>query len=263
MKFRLVVSFTAGAVFAAGVVGTSAWLNATNDNVITACANKKTGVLRYLTKGSCNRKTETQVTWNQTGVAGPTGSKGDAGPKGEAGVAGPRGDAGPKGEVGTAGPRGDAGPRLILIDSLGRELGPWSSDASTNSSVFVDTEGGVWRANDLTYEISSKSVQYFRDSGCSIPLLDSQTNVPALPSSSHRWIWTSGSSRLGYRASDSQSFSGSSLTGVYLRHPSGTCYNDKNRPGNTLGDYSTMFFWDPVSVPIPTYTPPLRVVRTP
>ena len=45
-------------------------------NTITACADKRTGAMRYVANGKCNARTETRVQWNQTGPAGATGASG-------------------------------------------------------------------------------------------------------------------------------------------------------------------------------------------
>jgi len=45
-------------------------------NTITACADKRTGAMRYVANGKCNTRTETKVEWNQTGPAGATGASG-------------------------------------------------------------------------------------------------------------------------------------------------------------------------------------------
>jgi hypothetical protein len=67
---------------------------------INACVDKKTGVVRIVNK--C-KTTETAMTWNQTGVAGP---KGETGPKGDTGNTGPQGITGPAGPQGVQGPVG-------------------------------------------------------------------------------------------------------------------------------------------------------------
>lgn len=58
-----------------------------SDSTITACANKKTGVLRYAKNGKC-RKSERKLQWNQQGPVGATGAQGAAGPAGATGVPG-------------------------------------------------------------------------------------------------------------------------------------------------------------------------------
>lgn len=73
-------------------------------STITACQNKKTGVLSI--KKKCKKKKERVVTWNQVGLqgpAGPTGATGPAGATGPPGATAPTGAAGPAGATGPAG----------------------------------------------------------------------------------------------------------------------------------------------------------------
>ena len=48
-------------------------------NTITACANKKTGAIRQITKGKCTNK-ETALSWNKSGVQGARGPAGQNAP---------------------------------------------------------------------------------------------------------------------------------------------------------------------------------------
>ena len=104
-----------GAVIVGGVGVVSAVTGA--DPPIVACANKKTGAMRYSTRGSC-KKTENRLTLqplsalSSTQVAGPKGDTGTAGPQGDTGPVGPAGASGSKGDTGAPGepgPQGDPG----------------------------------------------------------------------------------------------------------------------------------------------------------
>jgi hypothetical protein len=53
-------------------------LAATKTKTITVCADKKTGVLHLKTRGRC-KSSQTRVTWNQQGPAGPQGATGPVG----------------------------------------------------------------------------------------------------------------------------------------------------------------------------------------
>jgi|688.fasta_scaffold662537_1 hypothetical protein len=53
-------------------------VHASSNTSINACANKTTGALRLLTKGSC-KKTEKKISWNQQGPMGPMGPQGASG----------------------------------------------------------------------------------------------------------------------------------------------------------------------------------------
>lgn len=61
-----------GIAIGAIAVGATTAVTAAGNSTITACANKNTGAMRLLTKGSC-KKTETRVTWNKEGLQGPKG----------------------------------------------------------------------------------------------------------------------------------------------------------------------------------------------
>ena len=78
---------------------------------IVACANKKTGAMRYSKSGKC-AKTETKVSWNIAGTNGTNGTADTAGAKGETGTTGAKGETGTtgtKGETGTTGTKGETG----------------------------------------------------------------------------------------------------------------------------------------------------------
>ena len=101
----LLVGVLAG-VTVGGGVGVIA---ATSTKSVTVCANKKTGVMRYISKGSCNKKTETLLSWNQMGPQGLSGSAGTNGTAGAKGDTGAAGTAGAKGDIGAGGTNGTSG----------------------------------------------------------------------------------------------------------------------------------------------------------
>jgi hypothetical protein len=249
MNIRPLAIFTAGAIFATALVGTGTWLQASSENTITACANKKTGTMRYLTKGKCNKKTENNVSWNTTGPIGPRGATGEVGLTGT------------KGETGE---RGESGINVNLVDASGKELGPWSYAGGDGNHTFVAPDGGIWTVSAEYYGFTQSTARYFRDSNCSMPLLLADT-FSSSPPPSTRWVLYSDdrlSVLTGHKAkSGVKSFRGSELAGVYMRQGISpfSCFNDKNRAGNTLGDYSSVYFWDAEEVSLPTYTPPLSV----
>jgi len=74
---------------------------------ITACAKKRSGLLRVVGSGEACRPSERVVSWSKQGPPGPPGEKGETGPEGPPGPAGPKG---PQGEQGPAGPPGPEGP---------------------------------------------------------------------------------------------------------------------------------------------------------
>jgi hypothetical protein len=92
---------------AAGVAG--AGLDAIlADDVVYACRNKATGVLRVPASGTACKGDEQPLQWNVRGVAGPTGPAGTIGPAGATGPAGVAGAIGPRGAQGPAGLPGPA-----------------------------------------------------------------------------------------------------------------------------------------------------------
>ena len=64
----------------------------TENKEVTVCANKKTGAMRYTTKGC--KKSETKLVLNSTGATGAKGDTGATGAKGDTGAAGAAGAAG-------------------------------------------------------------------------------------------------------------------------------------------------------------------------
>ena len=55
MKLNRLGTFTLGVVITAGSIGVVSFANAAGDAAIKACANKSTGVMRYIAKGSCKK----------------------------------------------------------------------------------------------------------------------------------------------------------------------------------------------------------------
>jgi len=125
MMFNRLGAFTLGVIITAVSVGAVSFVNASGDANIKACANKKTGVMRYIAKGKC-KKTERALTWNQTG---PQGLAGNAGAKGDTGAAGAKGDTGAAGAAGAAGAKGDTGvaaavPTTTIPSQRVGDIGP-------------------------------------------------------------------------------------------------------------------------------------------
>jgi Lamin Tail Domain/Collagen triple helix repeat (20 copies) len=103
------------ALVAAGAtgVGAAAWRGSseTVGDVIHACRNKQTGLLRVVGDSGRCRNRESALAWNVQGPAGPAGPAGPNGPNGATGPAGPAGPQGPAGAQGAAGSPGPAGPQ--------------------------------------------------------------------------------------------------------------------------------------------------------
>jgi len=100
------------------VAGSIAYASIPDSNgTIHGCYNKALGSLRVIDpashdplKGKC-LGSETAISWNQTGPAGPPGSAGVAGPKGDTGPQGATGNTGAQGQAGPQGAKGDTGPQ--------------------------------------------------------------------------------------------------------------------------------------------------------
>lgn len=116
-KFRLAAAGAGGVVTIGAAAAAVAASLAPTNNVINACYDKVTGVLRI--SSACTKR-EAALSWNQQGPIGATGEAGPAGPAGadgkdgrdgRDGVAGPQGFAGPTGAQGVQGPQGVAGPQ--------------------------------------------------------------------------------------------------------------------------------------------------------
>lgn len=88
----------------------------TSATEIAACYQRNTGVMRAVAASERCLPTESRLTWNARGSAGPmgpVGPTGPAGPKGDQGDVGPQGQTGPqgaKGDQGDIGPQGETGP---------------------------------------------------------------------------------------------------------------------------------------------------------
>lgn len=120
------LAFAAGTAAAFTVVRTST----ESTDVIHACRNARTGLLRVVSAESACRRSERALAWNVRGAPGPAGPEGPVGQPGppgpvgaagQAGAPGPMGPAGPAGPVGTqgpVGPKGDPGAGLSSLEGL-------------------------------------------------------------------------------------------------------------------------------------------------
>ena len=153
MKFSF-KSFAIGFGCAALSISAVTYASAASDATLKACANKTTGVMRYIAKGSC-KKTETSLLWSQMG------------PQGLPGVAGPAGVNGTAGVNGSDGSVGAAGPALKWVDADGNQLGEF---LNYNSPQFL--YNGVLYYFDATrsndYSMNQGGLLY-SDVACTIP----------------------------------------------------------------------------------------------
>jgi hypothetical protein len=171
-------SFAIGFGCAALSLGAVTYANAAGNKTLKACANKKTGAMRYISKGTC-KKTETSLSWSQMGpqgLPGAAGAKGDAGAAGTNGVDGAKGDTGAAGTNGAAGSNGTNGQNFYAVDSTGKTLGPVISHCdgcNRDSVVGVLIDGKNWSFETSRYYISnsepSNSAFAYKDSSCTQP----------------------------------------------------------------------------------------------
>ena len=163
MKFTRLGAFTLGVVITAASVGAVSFVNAAGDANIKACADKKTGVMRYIAKGKC-KKTETSLSWGQIGpqgLPGTAGTNGVAGAKGEAGTAGTNGtnatlaitqqsvcdgtDADTvANEVCKIGMTGPGGGLIFFVDSNNEYATYDYLEAAPTDGVFASSATGFW-----------------------------------------------------------------------------------------------------------------------
>ena len=253
MKFSF-KSFLIGFACAALSLGAVTYANAAGNGTLKACANKTTGVMRYISKGSCNKKTETTLSWNQMG---PTGLSGSAGTNGTAGANGTNGSAGAKGEV------GPAGQNFHAIDATGKDLGIITQGNA--SEVTVYSEGGLWPWQTQAYA-GNNDVYFFRDSSCTVPLATNTNAVYVAASQfafppNNRWILAKSAQSLptvAYQASG-QAFDLKSLSAVYQWSTSRQTCTSRNPTTMFDGD-ENVYATDLTTVSLPTYTAPLTIV---
>jgi hypothetical protein len=150
MKFSF-KSFVIGFACAALSLGAVTYVNAASNATLKACANKTTGIMRYISKGSC-KKTEKALSWNQTG------------PQGAAGVAGTNGQ------------------NFHVIDAAGRDLGPTIGLWNQGQTATILYEGGLWEVSSLNnlLEGSLQLEGLFSDSSCSVPLVQVREKMQSM-----------------------------------------------------------------------------------
>lgn len=127
-------------------------LAAPSKSIISACVDRKTGSMRYLSKGRC-KKTEMSISWNVQGPVGARGADGQQGlqgPRGQTGDVGPTGAMGPQGLVGPAGADGASNGNAVLSGASSPSNGFGSNgdfyiETSTNK-LYGPKSNGIWPA---------------------------------------------------------------------------------------------------------------------
>jgi hypothetical protein len=239
MKSKLFASFGIGALTATISLGAIQYVSASGSNTITACANKSTGTMRYITKGSC-KKTETRISWNQQGPQGP---------QGESGV---KGDTGAKGEAGSN------GKTLQLIDATGKVIGYVVGDGQAGGLTpkYLTLVGDkLWLLNSTSYEVSGSlgNENAYSDSACTQPL--GVVFEATTPPSQLTYGFTTGADQT-YSASGIYA-SGTDMSKAVWKQ-NATC--DLMTLSERQSEFSQKYLYSLTPVPPPTYVAPLVFV---
>ena len=146
MRLNRLGAFTIGVIITSASVGAVTYANAASNKTLKACANKKTGVMRYISKGSC-KKTETVLSWSQMG---------------------------PQGLPGAAGSNGTNGQNFHVIDATGRDLGVAIGLANSGKNATIIFESGLWEVLSYSNFINGglRSSSFYSDSSCTTPLVE-------------------------------------------------------------------------------------------
>ena len=164
MQFNRLSAFSLGVIITAASVGAVTYANAAGNATLKACANKTSGAMRYISKGSC-KKTERLLSWSQMG---PQGLPGNAGEKGDTGSAG------------TNGTNGTNGQNFHVIDAAGKDLGATIGVWNQGQTATIIFEGGLWEISSgvsVPYGSISRS-SFYSDSSCQIPFAELPVNTP-------------------------------------------------------------------------------------
>ena len=231
MKFNRLGAFTLGVVITAASVGAVSYVNAAGNGTLKACANKTTGAMRYISKGSC-KKTETSLSWNQVG---------------------------PQGLPGSAGANGSG---LFVVDANGKTLGLAIGDGEgigNNPQFLTLTEGRLWLFGSDKYNVSGRGqlTEFFSDASCQSPVGVTYGATAATEISSQVVFGTTLNEGKLYRPTTRFGNGNGYIAGDFYVGGGGSC---------TLGPSSWRLryvgspLWNLEPVTPPTYTAPLSIV---
>ena len=259
MQFNRLSAFTLGVIITAASVGAVTYANAAGDATLKACANKTTGVMRYISKGSCKR-TEKPLSWNQMGPQGLPGAVGTAGTKGDSGTAGSNG---------TKGADGTNGQNLFLVNSNGSDIGQITSATGTSATVMFNNFR--WDVELLSGSINSAATTFWVDSACSLPVAYVNSNTVGVsnigvPANTQLVVVDLGFNG-SYESSDKvykmtgNGLSMASQSRVYRKGNTGTC-DEWNSSEKTMFDttYKGGIFALTEILTRPTFITPLSIV---
>ena len=242
MKFNRFSAFTLGVLVTAVSVSAVSYVNASSNSTIKACANKKTGAMRYIAKGAC-KKTERPLSWNQMGQQGLSGAPGA------------------KGEPGAIGTAGTNGKNFHLIDSTGRDLGPALGVYSEGTHADILFEGGIWTLDTFdSYPRGNLQLTFaYSDSACEIPYFRPSTQPTA-----RGW----GGSKKYFKASGNPFMLSTRTFYAFITRPGGggdlmdcTISSDPAVISQySEWDWSTYKVTDVIEVSAPTYNAPFTIV---
>jgi hypothetical protein len=150
-QMNRLATFTLGVLVTAVSVGTVSYVNASSGSTIRACANKKTGEMRYLAKGKCKKREKT-LTWNQRGPQGVSGPQGLQGESGSTGIAG-------------------SSQQVVVVDANGNEVG-FSVNVYLANALVLVPGGKTWSMDLNTGRVLGEITlsDFYSDSNCETPL---------------------------------------------------------------------------------------------
>ena len=241
MNLNRLGAFTFGVVITAVSVGAVTFANAAGDVTLKACANKTTGAMRYISKGSC-KKTETSLSWNQTGTQGLNGSDG---------------------ATGAAGAAGTNGQNFHVIDATGRDLGIALSSSATVANIMF--EGGIWQLSNTGYNQYQIQGDFYPsssyiDSSCVTPYWEAPGGFSGLLQSARGAMTVSGTTKY-YKPSGTPFLGGTSK--FYRRQGAvvgGVRECVEVTDSDTVADFAATYLTNVVEVTPPPFTAPFTIV---
>lgn len=253
MRFSRLTAFSIGVLFTAVSVSAVTYVNARSDTPIKACANKKTGAMRYLAKGRCN-KSENSLTWSQIG------------PQGLQGPTGPQGATGAQGIPGAAGQTGATGKSLQLTDATGKKLGFVIGDSAGGAGIsprlLTLIDNRLWYVNIHVYYIggsaSGSGNTYFSDANCIDPIGAIETGGTPSPQLTFGGHSTDYPTPISFSPSDFYVEGLDMSKPIYIGSEISCSLLSESQRQQSL--YHSRFYQLQEITP-PTYTPPLVLVE--
>lgn len=231
-------AFGLGVALTAMTLGAVTYVNASTNATIRVCANKKTGAMRYITKGKC-KKTETALSWNQQGLQGLQGLSGVAGPKGDAGT---------------------NGTTLQVIDATGAFVGYAVGDGAGGRGrlpgLMTLVGERLWMLDLGEYRVDGTGAfsGAYADSNCSTVLGVIGANAALSP----QVTYVDGESGTSYISTAVYASGTDMSTPVYWKPEGSQC---TEMPSNDRrGDYFEASLVSLTPITAPSYTAPLSIV---